>query len=125
VAELDQRIKTLTREQKMLNLEQYRREKRLDKIIQKGEPENFQEVQMQSKVLSQLTDKLWAVQRAFDKFVEGKEEQDKKLEAWKDRVEDLEQRAKAAGVDEKAVQEKEADQEAYLAKEQLVRQKRI
>ena len=42
--ELESRIKTLTKEQKNLKIDQVRREKRLDKIIQIGEPEALKDV---------------------------------------------------------------------------------
>ena len=44
--ELESRIKTLTREQKALQIDQVRREKRLDKIILIGEPESLKDTQM-------------------------------------------------------------------------------
>jgi len=37
--EIDQQIKLMTRDIKNLQQEQYRREKRLEKIINRGEPE--------------------------------------------------------------------------------------
>ena len=43
--DLDTRIKTLTKEFKLLQIEQIRREKRLDKIIQQGEPEILKNLQ--------------------------------------------------------------------------------
>jgi hypothetical protein len=42
--ELESRLKTLNREQKVLKIDQVRREKRLDKIINVGEPESLKEV---------------------------------------------------------------------------------
>lgn len=42
--ELDSRIRILNRDQKNLSIHQYRREKRLDKIIRNGEPENLKDV---------------------------------------------------------------------------------
>jgi hypothetical protein len=41
VLDLDQRTKTLTKEQKALVVNQHRRENRLERIIQKGEPEGL------------------------------------------------------------------------------------
>lgn len=43
--ELDQRLKTLNKEQKMLATDQARREKRLDKLINVGESEAQKECQ--------------------------------------------------------------------------------
>ena len=37
-------MKTLAKEQKNLQNDQYRREKRLDKIIKQGEPDNVKEI---------------------------------------------------------------------------------
>ena len=56
-AELENRLKTLTREQKVLQIEHQRREKRLDKIIRQGEPESLRELHMSKKLLMQLNEK--------------------------------------------------------------------
>lgn len=56
-AELENRLKTLGKEQKNLQIDQIRREKRLDKIISIGEPECLRDVQMQAKTLNTLTDR--------------------------------------------------------------------
>ncbi len=43
-ADLENRLKTLNKEQKSLQIDHYRREKRLDKIIRQGEPESLRDV---------------------------------------------------------------------------------
>ena len=43
--ELDAQVRTMTKDIKTLQQEQYRREKRLEKIIKDGEPESFKDVQ--------------------------------------------------------------------------------
>lgn len=50
--ELDGRLKTLGREQKNLQNDQFRREKRLDKIIMQGEPESQQAINIATKELN-------------------------------------------------------------------------
>ena len=71
--DLDTRIRALTREQKALTIDQHRREKRLDKIISKGEPESYKDVQMAMRTISQLTDKYKKMTMRLNKAFENKD----------------------------------------------------
>jgi hypothetical protein len=54
---LDQRLKTLNKEQKMMVADQARREKRLDKLINVGESEAQRDCQNQQNNLTTILDR--------------------------------------------------------------------
>ena len=80
--ELENRLKTLNKEQKTLQNDQYRREKRLDKIIRQGEPENVKDIQMQQRNLALLSEKLRTANSNLLKNQETKQAQDEKFQVW-------------------------------------------
>lgn len=79
--EIDQQIKLMTRDIKNLQQEQYRREKRLDKIINRGEPEQLKDIQQQTKMLNALNQRFFQAQQNFEKAQFTSEQQ---LERSKD-----------------------------------------
>ncbi len=54
-------------------MNQTRREKHLDKIIQRGEPEAFGEVQSQTKTLQALSERLKKIKHLHDQSAETQE----------------------------------------------------
>mmetsp|Transcript_18815 Transcript_18815/g.17963 ORF Transcript_18815/g.17963 Transcript_18815/m.17963 type:complete len:141 (+) Transcript_18815:960-1382(+) len=97
--ELDGRIRALQREQKNLMLEQQRREKRLDKIIQAGEPEILRDVQQAHKQLNVSYDKLKTVTLSLKKMEETKELQDTRRSGWEEKLQQVIEKAESIGID--------------------------
>ncbi len=58
IGEADQTIRQLQKEKKSLEVEQFRREKKMDKIITYGEPENVKMINDTAKELEVVTQKL-------------------------------------------------------------------
>ena len=84
--ELDSRIRALNRDQKNLSIHQYRREKRLDKIIRTGEPENLKDVVMTQKTLQGMVERLRVLQEQYRRAMEAKDTYDSNFKRWSDNV---------------------------------------
>lgn len=87
------------KEHKVLQIDQIRREKRLDKIIEKGEPEGLREIQVQSKNASSMTEKLSHAKFQLSRLQDVQVAQTEKIDLWNQKIQHIEQRATAMKID--------------------------
>lgn len=125
IKEAEDKIKELKRDKKNLEVEQFRREKKMDKIINHGEPENMKSINDAQKELEVVTDKLSRLRTKKDKLAEFKISQDAQMENLKEKLEKVMQKAQECGIDEdvKLEERKIKEEQLNLEKESLLRKK--
>lgn len=125
IKEAEDKIKELKRDKKNLEVEQFRREKKMDKIINHGEPENMKSINDAQKELEVVTDKLSRLRAKKDKLAEFKISQDAQMENLKEKLEKVMQKAQECGIDEdvKLEERKIKEEQLNLEKESLLRKK--
>ena len=125
IKEAEDKIKELKKEKKALEVEQFRREKKMDKIITYGEPENMKSINDAQKELEVITDKLNKLRSKKEQLNEFKSKQDSQMESLKDKLEKVMQKAKDFGIDEDIKREelKIREEQQNVDKENLLRKK--
>ena len=120
-------MKTLTKEQKQLQFEQTRREKRLDKIIIGGEPEAQKDVTNAQNILTTLLDKQSKVEQQYAATMETKRLQDKWQADAVSRLKDMDLKAREAGVTDmdSVSQSSKSPTKGGEKRQKLVREKKI
>ena len=91
---------TLKKEKKQLEVEQFRREKKMDKIITYGEPENMKSINNAQKELEVVSERLSKLRAKKAKLAEFKQTQDQQMEVLKQRLEKVMKRAQDYGIDD-------------------------
>ena len=126
VRDTEKEIKELERQLQQLHVEQIRREKRLDRIIEKNEPESMKQINDQTSRLAYLTEKIAELREGCARSERLKEQQQEHAKELRQRLEKLQQIAEHYGieVDKHEAHGKEAER---LSKDlnQLEKQKRI
>jgi len=122
--ETDQEIKEHERLKNSLHVEQIRREKRLDKIIEKNEPENMKTINDQTARLAYLSEKVSDLKEQLEKAERLKDQQIEHIEELKQRQHKLNQIAQHYGVDHEKNMGEEAER-LQQELELLEKQKRI
>ncbi|CAI2358816.1 unnamed protein product [Moneuplotes crassus] len=101
ISQADARIKQLKREKKDLEVQQFRRERKMEKIIDPyGEPGNLKSVNDAQKELEVITQKLTKLRAKKEKLADSKVAQDNQMKSLKERLERIMQKAQEHGIDE-------------------------
>lgn len=109
-----------------LHVEQIRREKRLDKIIERNEPETMKQINDQTSQLAYLNEKIAELREQYDKSDKLKEQQLEQLDELKTRLDKLNQIAEHYGIEvDKHEQNNKEYERLNKDLEVLEKQKRI
>lgn len=100
IKDAETKIKELKKEKKQLEVEQFRREKKMDKIITYGEPENMKSVNDAQKELEVVTDKLNRLRAKKEQLTEFKASQEAQMASLKERLKKVMAQAEEYGIDE-------------------------
>lgn len=85
----EKEIKDYEKLLQQLHVDQIRREKRLDKIIEKNEPETMKQINDSTSRLAYLNEKIGELKEAYDKAEKLKASQQDHLEELRQRLEKL------------------------------------
>ena len=127
IKEAEDKIKELKKDKKALEVEQFRREKKMDKIINHGEPENMKSINDAQKELEVVTDKLNKLKAKKEQLSEFKLKQDSQMDSLRQKLEKVMQKAKDYGIDEDIKREelKIREEQQNADKESLLRKKKV
>jgi myosin heavy subunit len=127
IKEAEDKIKQLKREKKDLEVEQFRKERKMDKIITYNEPENMRGINDAQKELEVVSTKLNKLHQKREKLQEFKATQDEQMAALKNRLEKVMKKAEEYGINEDIKQEeiKMKEEKKMAEKENLLRKKKI
>ena len=101
IREADNKIKKLKRDKKDLEVQQFRRERKMEKIIDPyGQPDNMRSVNDAQKELEVITEKLNRLRAKKDKLAESKQSQDVQMDSLKTRLDKVMQKAKEYGIED-------------------------
>jgi hypothetical protein len=131
IIEIKQKNQALKEEKRELTNKKFNREKKMTKVLKSGQPDSMNEIQSKAQEMNVLFDRLEKINTKLEFQMTTKEEQDLTYEETKNKLMQLESKAKENGIDLNEFEELEdedfgynisQDPSTYDRKENIIKQ---